>query len=454
MSSLNKSSNNLLGRITLDFKGVNQLLLLGFFAIFFSIPSIRAQISNLYDQQNDQVAGINNLMSAVASNDVDGVKFFSKAGRALINQKNLGGATVLHIASREKNLQIVTILIENGADVNAIDNEGWTPLMRASLSGDAIIVNLLLSKDAKASAVNSIGESAMIHATMSDCNSCLDAMFEKFNFIKLMDIKLLKEQLTDAFVIAKNRENQGAQNLIEAYLDKVIKMSPLLEKEELETPQQSSQSDATSYVQEKNKPNNKIFKIVSPDGIISKPSMISKQSDERALLQTPDETPTKIIVEDISASAVSTKKFKFISGPESTTTTPTSAKNSPVKDVAKETPQKKNYKFTIGSEDKPFKAKILSLNKEQSSEKSNKDVIMLIEKSPNHNSETNVKKSGNLVFKFHKGEEGTEVKTAKIKSSKTKQKSDAEPFKPLDEIEKSASDATSDATSDDLQTSD
>jgi hypothetical protein len=446
LSSLNKSSNNLLGRITLDFKGVNQLLLLGFFAIFFSIPSIRAQISNLYDQQNDQVAGINNLMSAVASNDVDGVKFFSKAGMALVNQKNLGGATVLHIASREKNLQIATILIESGADVNATDNEGWTPLMRASLSGDVAIVNLLLSKDAKANTVNSIGESALIHATTSDCNDCLDVMFEKFNFIKLMDERLLKEQLTDAFVIAKNRENQRAQNLIEAYLDKVIKMSPLLERAEPEAPQQSSQSDATtSSVQEKNKPNGKIFRIVSPDGIISKPSMLSKQGDERTLLQTPDEAPTKIIVEDISAPVVSAKKFKFISGPESILTSQTSAKNSPAKDALKEVPQKKNYKFTIGNEGKSLKAKTLSLGNEQSDEKNGKEVIMLIEKSPNSKPETNVKKSGNLVFKFHKGEDGAESKTTKTKSSKAKQKSDVEPFKPLDEIEKSASD--------DLQTS-
>lgn len=444
MSSSNKSSNNLLGRITLDFKGVNQLLLLGFFAIFFSIPSIRAQISNLYDQQNDQVAGINNLMSAVASNDVDGVKFFSKAGRALVNQKNLGGATVLHIASREKNLQIATILIENGADVNATDNEGWTPLMRASLSGDVSIVNLLLSKDAKASTVNSIGESALIHATMSDCNDCLDAMFEKFNFIKLMDVRLLKEQLADAFVIAKNRENQRAQNLIEAYLDKVIKMSPLLERTESEAPQQSPQTDTIISSAQEKKPTGKIFRIVSPDGIISKPSMLSKQGDERTLLQTPDEAPTKIIVEDMSAPVVSAKKFKFISGPESILTSPTSAKNSPAKDVSKETPQKKNYKFTIGSEGKSLKTKTLSLGNEQNDKKNGKEVIMLIEKSPNSKPETDVKKSGNLVFKFHKGEDGVESKTTKTKSSKAKQ-SDVEPFKPLDEIEKS--------TSDDLQTS-
>jgi len=41
------------------------------------------------------------------------------------------GRTLLHIAAREKNLRIADLLISRGADVNASDNDGMTPLHEA-----------------------------------------------------------------------------------------------------------------------------------------------------------------------------------------------------------------------------------------------------------------------------------------------------------------------------------
>ncbi len=167
-------------------------------------------------------------MEAVTNNDIDGVRFFSKSSAAVINQKNFGGATALHLAARQGNLEMARILVENGADVNAIDLEGWTPLMRAAFFQNDEIVDLLLSNGAAAQLLNSIGESAIVHATISDCDKCLDLLFSKFNFIKYMGIATLKEQLSEAFITARNHENKLTQNAIEAYLDKIIKLSPLI----------------------------------------------------------------------------------------------------------------------------------------------------------------------------------------------------------------------------------
>ncbi|MBP7710152.1 MAG: ankyrin repeat domain-containing protein [Rickettsiales bacterium] len=196
-------------------------------AVFLSSESIRAQMANLYSESSDQVAGISSLMTATTNGDIDGVKFFSKAGSAMVNQKNAGGATALHIAAREKKLEIAKILVENGADVNAADNEGWTPLMRASLAGDAEFVNLLLDKGADASAFNSANESAISHATSSDCAACLSAMFEKFNFIKAMDSDSLQQQINDSYVVARNHENAESQKVLGDYLDRSAKMAAL-----------------------------------------------------------------------------------------------------------------------------------------------------------------------------------------------------------------------------------
>ncbi len=215
----------------LNFKGANSILFGGILlltcGVFLTSESIRAQMANLYSESSDQVAGINSLMSAAANNDLAGIKFFSKAGAALVNQKNFGGATALHIAAREKNLEIAKVLVENGADVNAIDNEGWTPLMRASLAGDAALVTFLLEKNADASGVNSANESAIMQATQSDCDKCLAVMFEKFNFIKMMDTKLLTQQITDSYSVARNHENDVVQKLLGDYLERSTKMANL-----------------------------------------------------------------------------------------------------------------------------------------------------------------------------------------------------------------------------------
>lgn len=310
------------------------------FAVVFFSDSLSAQIQNLYNNDNSEIAGINALMSAVANNDVNGVKFFSKAGSALINQKNLGGATSLHLACRESNFEIAEILVKNGADVNALDNEGWTPLMRAALAGNRDIVKMLMSGNADAGNLNSLGESVIIHAAISRCADCLNSIFEKVNLTKSMDVKILKEQLTDAFMIARNHEDEVTQGLLESYLDQVIKTAPLIGKEEF-----TAQKDAISAPQ-------KIFKIVGEDAtptskqpspIIAKPSAVQQQPKALDEPQRYVYTPTKdesfdekvvFLIKDLAGDdqktlpgnfpgknpAVETKSgnvvFKFNSGPQ------------------------------------------------------------------------------------------------------------------------------------------
>lgn len=48
--------------------------------------------------------------------------------RALLNSKNKDGETPLHIACVERNRTIAEVLLKNGADINATDNLGLTPL--------------------------------------------------------------------------------------------------------------------------------------------------------------------------------------------------------------------------------------------------------------------------------------------------------------------------------------
>jgi hypothetical protein len=207
---------------------------------------------NIYDYSQDDVAGINALMMAVNNNDIAGVTFYSKAGSALINQKNIGGATPLHIASREGYYEIAKILIDNGADFNLTDNEGWTPLMRANINARDDIVLLLVTKGAQAGILNYMNESVIMHATLSNCEKCLNIMFEKINFLQNFSLKTLKEQITDSFIISRNRENPKIQGLLEAFLDRLTKVSPAISNEEFKKKmaQDSGNSTKSKIIEE------------------------------------------------------------------------------------------------------------------------------------------------------------------------------------------------------------
>lgn len=58
----------------------------------------------------------------------------------------------------DQNLDVVQYLVENNADIDAQDNEGWTPLMAGVSCDFGDIVRYLLDKGADPSAVNSDGE--------------------------------------------------------------------------------------------------------------------------------------------------------------------------------------------------------------------------------------------------------------------------------------------------------
>jgi ankyrin repeat protein len=52
--------------------------------------------------------------------------------------------TPLHFAADRGHIEIVNILIANGADVNAVDEEGQTPLMIAEICDNQVIFSYLV----------------------------------------------------------------------------------------------------------------------------------------------------------------------------------------------------------------------------------------------------------------------------------------------------------------------
>ena len=82
--------------------------------------------------------------------------------------KGLGQETSLMVAAaRGKYIEVVILLANGGADLEARDNWGWTALMRASIHGHLTIVKLLSDKGASINARSNSGGDALLLAALS-----------------------------------------------------------------------------------------------------------------------------------------------------------------------------------------------------------------------------------------------------------------------------------------------
>jgi ankyrin repeat protein len=91
------------------------------------------------------------LLQALNRVDLEGIKDLLAKG-ADVNAKDDDGGTPLLIAVTLGNKEIAALLIANGADVNAKDPRGTTPLHGAALRGHKEIVKLLIAKGADVNA--------------------------------------------------------------------------------------------------------------------------------------------------------------------------------------------------------------------------------------------------------------------------------------------------------------
>ncbi|XP_042341316.1 protein phosphatase 1 regulatory subunit 12C isoform X2 [Plectropomus leopardus] len=76
----------------------------------------------------------------------------------IINCSNADGITALHQSCIDGSMEIVTFLLEHGANVNQVDSEGWTPLHVAASCGYPDIADFLVQQGASLSAVNCDGD--------------------------------------------------------------------------------------------------------------------------------------------------------------------------------------------------------------------------------------------------------------------------------------------------------
>ena len=98
------------------------------------------------------------------SNGSKAMRLVEDSGFTVVNHRGDDGSTALHIVIRTRNSNWVGYLLANGADKNAGDKKGDTPLILAARSGYGEGAARLLMSGAQVDKPNRLGETALIVA--------------------------------------------------------------------------------------------------------------------------------------------------------------------------------------------------------------------------------------------------------------------------------------------------
>jgi ankyrin repeat protein len=108
------------------------------------------------------------VIKAAKSGDVATLKSLLSIDPSLIAFRDTDGSTPLHCATWKGHENVVQVLLQAGAEVNAInqnDHWGTTPLHAAAHANQAKIAQLLLDKGADPKAKDMEGRTPMFHTT-------------------------------------------------------------------------------------------------------------------------------------------------------------------------------------------------------------------------------------------------------------------------------------------------
>ena len=133
-----------------------------------------------------------NVFDVARSGTIEQAKILLKTNPSCFNTTNKEGYSPLTLACYRNNLQVVKLLIQNGADVNVNSTMG-TPLMAAVVKGNFEIVKILLKNKAQVNQPDNNGTIPIMYA----------AMFKNYDICKL----LIKQ---DANPDTKDNQNKSA----------------------------------------------------------------------------------------------------------------------------------------------------------------------------------------------------------------------------------------------------
>jgi ankyrin repeat protein len=156
------------------------------------------------DEKKD-AAMSQDMVRAIVQDKPTDVKDLLNKGEALDAKQN--GMTALHIAAMNGKVDIITVLIARGANVNIQDEQGVTPLMLASKDGKLDAVQALIAQGAKLDVQDKLGENALHIAAAHGRKDVVAALLDRG-----ANIRSTTNTGLNALVFALNRIAQPGAN--------------------------------------------------------------------------------------------------------------------------------------------------------------------------------------------------------------------------------------------------
>jgi len=156
---------------------------------------------------------------------LEAVKAIIKRDPEAVNRTNRYNRTALlsvlrYGGSQEETLEIVKVLVQNGADVNAVDDEGNTSLMSAASGNNKEntleIVKFLVQNGADVNAIDKMGFTPLIHAADGNNPAVVKLLLDKNADVNVQN----KYQETPLMMLLKARNTTNSMDIAKMLLEK------------------------------------------------------------------------------------------------------------------------------------------------------------------------------------------------------------------------------------------
>ena len=148
--------------------------------------------------ENDYAFTVEEFLRAAGEGDLNAVRWFLGAGMA-VEVADISQTQALHMAAESGRTEIVSELLQRGADPDSERLDGRTPLMLAAVAGDGLSVELLLDAGGSPLEKDTRGWSALALAAYGGFARAVEAL-----------VPLTRVQLNDALLLAAIGGHVGA----------------------------------------------------------------------------------------------------------------------------------------------------------------------------------------------------------------------------------------------------
>ncbi len=193
-----------------------------FSALIFDKPEvIQKLLARGFDPNTPSEKGLPALFFAIQSESPKSALVLAKDPHTQVNIQNQLGETPLMLAAIHNQIELATVLIERGADVN---RPGWTPLHYAASRGHREMMRLLLDNEAYIDSESANGTTPLMMAAYSAPPLAVKLLLEEG-----ADPTLVNHGNATALNLALLGDHQQSALYIRAFIESWYIQNPLKE---------------------------------------------------------------------------------------------------------------------------------------------------------------------------------------------------------------------------------